>query len=180
MAQPDRCILRTQRLVLEPITSADNEDLYQAVVSHDSVMRWLATGRADSRDAAKQMCKEYEAHWARHGYGYFAVREEETRAFLGWAGLRSRPEFGVDLGFALRPEAQGRGIAREAGRACLDLAFRKIRIPVIWAFVLPDNQPSKALLARLGAQEAGTTWSSGNLCLRMRFDAPTQHPAPVA
>lgn len=160
---------------MEPIRRGDSDDLFQAVVSQGSVMRWLATGRADSRSAAEAMCDDHAAHWTRHGYGDFAVRDAATHAFLGRVGLRNRARHGVDLGFALHPRAQGRGIAREAGRACLDLAFRRLSLPAVFAFVLPDNAASIAVLRRLGAQADGTVESSGLHCLRYRFG-----PAAIA
>ncbi|MFD8217447.1 GNAT family N-acetyltransferase [Streptomyces sp. NPDC059697] len=155
---------------MEPIRHEDSDDLFEAVVSQDSVMRWLATGRADSRSAATAMCDDHVAHWTRHGYGDFAVRDSATHAFLGRVGLRNRAQHGVDLGFAVHPRAQGRGIAGEAGRACLDLAFRRLSLPAVFAFVLPGNTASIAVLRRLGAQADGTVQSSGLHCLRYRFD----------
>ncbi|MFE9609854.1 GNAT family N-acetyltransferase [Streptomyces sp. NPDC006012] len=162
--------MRTQRLVMEPIRREDSNDLFEAVVSQDSVMRWLATGRADSRSAAEAMCDDHVAHWSRHGYGDFAVRDAADHAFLGRVGLRNRAGYGVDLGFAVHPRAQGRGIAAEAGRACLDLAFRRLKLPAVLAFVLPGNMASIAVLRRLGAEESGTVQSSGLHCVRYRFD----------
>ncbi|MGW1713565.1 GNAT family N-acetyltransferase [Streptomyces sp. NPDC002156] len=155
---------------MEPIRREDSDDLFEAVVSQDSVMRWLATGRADSRSAAEAMCDDLVAHWTRHGYGDFAVKDAATHAFLGRVGLRNRARYGVDLGFALHPRAQGRGFAGEAGRACLDLAFRRLSLPTVFAFVLPGNTASIAALRRLGAQADGTVQSSGLHCLRYRFD----------
>ncbi|MEV5986421.1 GNAT family N-acetyltransferase [Streptomyces sp. NPDC052051] len=160
---------------MEPIRREDSGDLFEAVVSQDSVMRWLATGQADSRSAAMAMCDDHVAHWTRHGYGDFAVRDAATHAFLGRVGLRNRAQHGVDLGFAVHPRAQGRGIAIEAGRACLDLAFRRLSLPAVFAFVLPGNTASITVLRRLGAQADGTVQSSGLHCLRYRFD-----PAPTA
>ncbi|WP_461059341.1 GNAT family N-acetyltransferase [Streptomyces pseudoechinosporeus] len=128
---------------MEPIRRGDSDDLFEAVVSQDSVMRWLATGRADSRSAAEAMCDGHVAHWSRHGYGDFAVRDAATHAFLGRVGLRNRAQHGVDLGFALHPRAQGHGIAGEAGRACLDLAFRHLSLPAVFAFVRPGGCPSR-------------------------------------
>ncbi|MGW6060357.1 GNAT family N-acetyltransferase [Streptomyces sp. NPDC055189] len=169
-------MLRTQRLVMEPIRRGDSDDLFEAVVSQDSVMQWLASGRADSRSAAKAMCEEHVAHWTRHGYGDFAVRDAATHAFLGRVGLRNRAQHGVDLGFALHPRAQGRGVAGEAGRACLDLAFHRLSLPAVSAFVLPGNTASIAVLRRLGARADGTVQSSGLHCLRYRFDpAAAEH-----
>lgn len=175
MTQQLERVLRTQRLVMEPMRREDSADLYEAVVSQDSVMRWLATGRAGSRSDAEAMCAGHVAHWARHGYGDYAVRDAETRAFLGRVGLRNRAEYGVDLGFAMHPRSQGRGIAGEAGRACLDLAFRRLALPAVSGFVLPGNEPSVAVLTRLGAKEAGTVESSGRHCLRYRFEPAAEH-----
>lgn len=163
---------RTTRLAMEPIGAEDSDDLYETVVRHDSVMRWLAMGRAGSRADALDMCRDHAAHWEEHGYGDFAVRSIETREFLGRVGLRNRPGFGVDLGFAMGPSAEGQGFASEAGRACLDLAFGSLGIATVFGFVLPDNERSVALLARLGARPAGTIVSSGNLCLRFQFSSP--------
>src|SRR5688500_5777531 len=155
---------------MEPIRRGDGDDLFEAVVSQDSVMRWLATGRADSRSAAEAMCDEHVAHWTRHGYGDFAVRDAATHAFLGRVGLRNRARYGLDLGFALHPRAQGRGVAGEAGRACLDLAFARLSLPAVFGCVLPGNTASIAVLRRLGAQADGAVQSSGLHCLRYRFD----------
>lgn len=173
MVNPDEVVLRTTRLILRPMRVADADELYAAVVSQEDVMRWLATGRAGTRAEAGAMCERHVDHWMAHGFGDFAVREGETNAFLGRVGLRSRPEHGVDLGFAMDPRSQGHGYATEAGRACLDLAFGRLGIREVYAFVLPGNEASIATVRRLGAQKAGTVVSSGLHCLRFRWAAPT-------
>jgi RimJ/RimL family protein N-acetyltransferase len=141
-------------------------------------MHWLATRRAGSRSDAQAMCADHVAHWDRHGYGDFAVRDAHTRAFLGRVGFRNRAGYGVDLGFAMDPRAQGRGIAGEAGRACLDLAFGRLGLPAVFGFVLPDNAPSIALLTRLGGRQDGTVESSGLHVLRYRFHPGPEHAGP--
>lgn len=161
---------------MKPIGPEDSKDLYEAVVRHDGVMRWLAAGRAGSRADAVDMCGDHAAHWERHGFGDFAVRSIETNEFLGRVGLRYRSGFGVDLGFAIGPRAEGQGFAREAGEACLDLAFGSLRLATVFGFVLPDNERSVALLTRLGAHPAGTIVSSGHHCLRFQFDSPVSDP----
>ncbi|MFC4463781.1 GNAT family N-acetyltransferase [Streptomyces xiangluensis] len=133
---------------------------------------WPPAGRTVDL-SAEAMCDDHVAHWTRHGYGDFAVRDAATHAFLGRVGLRNRAQYGVDLGFTVHPRAQGRGIAGEAGRACLDLAFRRLSLPAVFAFVLPGNAASITVLRRLGAQADGTVQSSGRHCLRYRFDPAT-------
>ncbi|MFJ3307333.1 GNAT family N-acetyltransferase [Streptomyces sp. NPDC086549] len=77
-------------------------------------------------------------------------------ALLSRVRLRNRAQHGVDLGFTVHPRAQGRGIAGEAGRACLHLASRRLSLPAVFVFVLPGNTASIAVLGRLGAQADGT------------------------
>lgn len=146
---------------MDPIGTEDSGDLYEALVRHESVMRWLATGRAGSRADALDMCQDHAAHWETHGYGDFAVRNLKTSEFLGRVGLRNRPGFGVDLGFAMGPHAEGQGFASEAGRACLDLAFGSLGIATVFGFVLPDNERSAALLTRWGRTRRGPSSPAG-------------------
>ena len=168
--------LLTARLCLHPISPKDSDDLYEAVVRHDSVMRWLATGRSGTPADALKMCCEHAAHWERHGYGDFAVRSRRSNQFVGRVGLRNRSGFGVDLGFAIDPGAEGLGFAREAGEACLEWAFGSLGLTTVFGYVLPDNKRSAALLSRLGARPAGTVVSSGNHCLRFQFDGRQSVP----
>lgn len=117
-------------------------------------------------------CAAHAEHWMRHGIGDFAVRDRTSAAFLGRVGFRTRPDFGTDLGFALSPAAQGRGIAAEAGAACLAFAWDRVGLDEVHAFALPDNHRSTTLLLGLGATDAGEVVSSGNLCRRFRFVRP--------
>lgn len=55
----------------------------------------------------------------------------------------------------------------------MNLAFRRLSLPAVFAFVLPDNAALIAVLRRLGAQADGTVQSSGLHCLRYRFDPAT-------
>jgi RimJ/RimL family protein N-acetyltransferase len=54
------------------------------------------------------------------------------------------------LGWALRPEARGRGIATEAARAVLGWGFDRFDFPYVTAMVRPGNDPSIAVAERLG------------------------------
>ncbi|WP_020495346.1 GNAT family N-acetyltransferase [Sciscionella marina] len=162
-------VLRTPRLVLEPISAGDSEELFETVVGQEGVMRWLATRQAGTRADAETMCHNVIAHWSDYGYGQFSVREAAAREFQGRVGLRHRPEHGTDLGSALSPHCHGRGIAREAGTAYLDWAFDRLGLRVTFGFVLSGSAAWIALLRRLGGTEAGTVVSSGHHCLRFRF-----------
>jgi RimJ/RimL family protein N-acetyltransferase len=48
------------------------------------------------------------------------------------------------------PEARGRGVATEAGRACVEWGFRDFALPYVTAMIAPDNDASTAVARRLG------------------------------
>ena len=79
---------------------------------------------------------------------------------IGKAGCWRLPE----IGFILRPDCWGRGLAREALDAIIPLLFERHAIAAITADVDPRNQASLALLKGLGFEETGRaarTWLVG-------------------
>src|SRR5271165_2589051 len=109
-------VLRTGRLVLTPVGGGDLGDL-RAIKADPSVFAVMLGGVRDPAQTAEDLANDVVA-WGRHGFGIWAVRE--AGRFMGITGLQQRPDGrGVALRFALWPEAQGRGLAREAAFAAL-------------------------------------------------------------
>lgn len=71
---------------------------------------------------------------------------------LGDIGLRisCHNPYEADIGYALLPEAQGRGFAAEALSAMCQYGFNKAGLKAINAWVLGPNQASARLLERQG------------------------------
>lgn len=55
-----------------------------------------------------------------------------------------------EIGWRLRESAWGRGIAKEAAVASLDLAFGRFEAPHVIAITVAANLPSQGLMDRLG------------------------------
>ena len=88
------------------------------------------------------------------------VVEHDGRV-IGKAGCWRVPQ----IGYILRPDHWGRGLAREALTALIPLLFDRFPIPAITADVDPRNLASLALLRRLGFAETGRaerTWLVGD------------------
>ena len=83
--------------------------------------------------------------------GVFVLRDKRGDA-LGDIGLRISPKnpHEADVGYALLPQAQGRGYASEALRAVCDYAFNQTGVKAINAFVLADNGGSVRVLEKAG------------------------------
>jgi RimJ/RimL family protein N-acetyltransferase len=56
----------------------------------------------------------------------------------------------VEIGWRLREDAWGKGYAKEAAIASLDLAFSRFGAPHVVAITALGNEPSQGLMKRLG------------------------------
>ncbi|HXA66362.1 MAG TPA: GNAT family N-acetyltransferase [Bryobacteraceae bacterium] len=85
---------------------------------------------------------------------YWPVFLLENDQHAGCAGLRPyRLDRQIyELGFHLRPEYWGRGLAQEAGRAVIAFAFEKLGAEALFAGHHPANSASRRVLAKLGFQ----------------------------
>src|SRR4051812_6376545 len=109
-------IVRTARLVLTPVGGGDLADLC-AIKADPRVFAIMLGGVRTAVQSAEELAADVIA-WGANGFGTWSVREHG--GFVGLTGLEQRPDgLGVALRFALWPEAQGRGLAREAAGAAL-------------------------------------------------------------
>ncbi len=83
--------------------------------------------------------------------GVFVLRDSDGTP-LGDIGLRisTKNPHEADVGYALLPEAQGKGYASEALRAICDYGFTTLGVHAINAWVLGANQKSSRLLEKHG------------------------------
>ena len=80
----------------------------------------------------------------------------------------------VEIGYAVRPELRGRGLAGRIVDAFLDWVTDR-GVVAVRATVRPDNAPSRRILDRRGFVEVGESWDEEDgleLVLVKRFDAP--------
>lgn len=74
---------------------------------------------------------------------------------MGWIGA-SHPDFveglggEVEIGWTLRAEFRGRGLATEGARAAVDTAFAHLDVPRVISLIGPANAASMAVARRLG------------------------------
>jgi RimJ/RimL family protein N-acetyltransferase len=94
-------------------------------------------------------------HFARHGFGLWAVEVPGAADFVGFVGL-AVPSFEahftpcVEIGWRLAREHWGHGYATEAATAALAFGFGERALEEIVAFTVPANIPSRRVMGRLG------------------------------
>lgn len=154
MAEPIE--LRSERLLLR---TWRNEDLtpLAAMVADPEVMRYFPATQSTAE--AGQLMERVRAHFAEHGFGLWALERNDNGAFIGFTGLGvvgfnapfcnpAGPT--IEIGWRLARDAWGQGFASEAARAALACAFERLRLPEVVAFTVPANQPSRAVMERMG------------------------------
>jgi RimJ/RimL family protein N-acetyltransferase len=146
-------VLRTGRLVLTPVGFGDLADL-RAIKADPTVFAVMRGGVRDHARTAEDLAHDITA-WGRYGFGIWAVRE--AGHFVGITGLEHRPDGrGVALRFALWPEAQGRGVAREAAFAALRFGHHQAELGRIIGVARESNFGSRIVLGGIGMWQAET------------------------
>jgi RimJ/RimL family protein N-acetyltransferase len=98
------------------------------------------------------------ASWFASGDDYLAVWLKGEGTLLGLVAINQRDDREAptyNLGYVFHPEYGGRGYATEGCRAAMGYVFDELGAEGILTGTHPDNQPSVALLKRLGLRETG-------------------------
>ena len=143
--------LRTARLVLRPFAEPDVEPLC-ALNADPRVMEHFPSTMG--REQTLEMVGRLRAHFDRHGYGFWSVDDADGTwlGLLGLAHVRFEAAFtpAVEVGWRLRPEAWGRGVATEGAEAALAHGFGAAGQREIVAMTVIGNHRSWRIMDKLG------------------------------
>jgi RimJ/RimL family protein N-acetyltransferase len=145
-------VLRTERLILREWRPEDREP-FAALNADPRVMECMPAllPRAQSDALARRS----EQHFAKHGFGPWAVEVPDVAPFIGFVGL-SVPAFEahftpcVEIGWRLAAEHWGHGYATEAALASARFAFDDLEMTQLVSFTTPQNVRSRAVMRRIG------------------------------
>lgn len=146
--------LATGRLVLEPPGRADIAAMWD-ILRHPATNRHLG-GEQNAAEHFTRFARN-AGSWQLYGYGGFMVRLAasgetvgQVGVFHAWRGLGDDVDNRPEIGWILRHDMVGRGLAREAAGAALDWFDTHHGPAPIVALVAPENAPSLALAAWFG------------------------------
>jgi RimJ/RimL family protein N-acetyltransferase len=147
--------IQTDRLLMRRWQDSDRAP-FAARNGDPETMRYFpeTLGRA----ASDLMVDAIEALLDRQGYGLWALEVTATGEFIGFTGLNPMPAGvpgagGMEVGWRLARPAWHHGYATEAARAALEVAFGGVGLPEIWSMTAVLNEPSQAVMRRLGLTE---------------------------
>ena len=109
----------TRRLVLRRPTEADRD--FHSRVHSDPRLYTHAPHVLGTPETNAAFFARILAHWQEHGFGYWVAEDRESGMPVGWVGVQ-RGDDRLNLYYRFVLEAQGRGLAREAGRAAVAMA----------------------------------------------------------
>jgi RimJ/RimL family protein N-acetyltransferase len=145
-------MLRTDRLLLRPWRDADRQ-AFARMNADSEVMEFFVAPL--TRGESDALVDRFEAGFAEHGFGVWAVEEIGTGAFIGFAGLLHQrfeaaftPTF--EIGYRLARHAWGHGYATEAAREAVRFGFERAGLVEIVSMTSVGNVRSRAVMDKLG------------------------------
>jgi len=150
-------VLSTGRLRLVPVTP-ENADVLWQVLQQPGLREFQDLPDADPaqfrRMVASRPARLEPGAWGRFEWLIFL---EDVDAPVGWASLRvgERATSAAEIGYSVVQSYRGRGIATECVRALIGEAFLQLHLRKVRAYCVPQNQPSRAVLASVGFEEDG-------------------------
>ncbi len=145
-------------LLLRPPLLADASALAAAVqVSHAELAAWMDWCAPDYGLMAAAKWIESTVETRERGEAFEFIIVGRGGELLGCCGLNAVDAVNrrANLGYWVRSDVTGRGVARAAVRQLLDMAFSTTDMERLEIVVAVGNAPSLAVAAAVGAQKEG-------------------------
>jgi ribosomal-protein-alanine N-acetyltransferase len=143
-------ILKTSRLTLREFT-IDDADALATVLSDPETMRFYPAPY--DRAGVEQWIERNRQRYSNDGVGLWACELNDTQQFIGDCGIivqRVEGERLYEIGYHLRRDMWGKGLATEAASACRDWAFAHLQTDRLISLIRPENLPSRHVAERNG------------------------------
>lgn len=145
--------LVTERLHLRKMAGSD-VDWVWALDQDPEVMRYINGGSSTPREVTEgvYMPRILQAHSAGPQFGFWAALDRSTGVPLGWFHMRPErlPPFEMELGYRLRRDSWGRGLATEGSKVLIEFTLHQWDQPRVAARTLATNAASRRVMEKCG------------------------------
>lgn len=143
-------ILQTTRLLLREFSLEDTNAL-GLVLSDPQTMRYYPAPL--DRVGVEQWIERNRRRYRDDGVGLWAMELTKTGEMMGDCGIILQQVEGeqlYEIGYHLRRDFWGQGLATEAAIACRDWAFGHLKTDRLISLIRPENLPSRRVAERNG------------------------------
>ena len=155
MRQTTNGVLQTTRLLLREFTPQD-ADALALVPSDPETMRYYPAPY--DRAGVEQWIERNRQRYRDDGVGLWAMEltktpDSELHKIIGDCGIILQEVEGerlYEIGYHLRRDFWGQGLATEAAIACRDWAFMHLKADRLISLIRPENLPSRRVAERTG------------------------------
>jgi [ribosomal protein S5]-alanine N-acetyltransferase len=143
-------ILETPRLILREF-SPDDVDALASVLCDAETMRFYPA--ALDRTGVQDWIARNRRRYAKDGHGLWAMLLKPTGALIGDCGLTAQEVDGenhIEIGYHVRRDHWGQGLATEAARGCRDLGFSGLPVDRLVSIIRPENLASRRVAEKNG------------------------------
>ena len=155
-------IIETERLILRRFESGEGQLIY-TLNEDPEVTRYTGDPVRDLAHANEVLDQVILPQYALYNHGRWAVHTKPGMEFIGWCGLKYRPERDeVDLGYRFIKTAWGKGFASEAAMASINYGFEKLGLRRIVGRAMPGNIASIKVLEKCGMRFVGEELVDGH------------------
>jgi ribosomal-protein-alanine N-acetyltransferase len=143
-------ILDTPRLILREF-SRDDADALAGVFSDPETMRFYPAPL--DRTGVEEWIARNLRRYAKDGHGLWAMVLKTNGELIGDCGLtvqRVDRADEIEIGYHVRRDHWGQGLATEAARACRDFGFARLPVDRLISLIRPENLPSRRVAEKNG------------------------------
>lgn len=151
-------VLQTARLQLREFTPEDADALAQVLSDPETMRHYPAPY---DRAGVEQWIERNRQRYQIDGVGLWAMELTNTQEVIGDCGIILQQVEGdqlYEIGYHLRRDLWGNGLATEAAIACRDWAFANLKTERMISLIRPENLPSRRVAGRVGM----TIWKEVN------------------
>lgn len=144
--------IETPRLILRDWKEEDVE-LFARINSDEQVMEYFLK-RLDEKETLA-FYRHIVDEFADCGFGLYAVEDKVDGTFIGYVGFHHfnfDADFapGLEIGWRLRKESWGKGLATEAALACLEYGRDILGLQEVYSFTSLPNKRSERVMQKIG------------------------------
>jgi len=148
-------VFETERLYLRRFTLEDS-GLILDLNSDPIVLKFLHEPILTNRRHALTILRDTILPQYELNLGRWAVHLKNGNEFIGWCGLKSRPELNeIDVGYRFKRISWGNGYAYEAAKSSVEFGFNQLLLPEIIGRAHVENTGSIRVLEKIGMEFTG-------------------------